>query len=217
MLIDIVSDTICPWCFIGKRRLERALAERPDLDVQIGWRPFQLNPDMPLEGMDRQAYLAAKFGGETRAKRTYAPVLAAAEGEGIAIDYDRITKTPNTLASHRLIRWAAASNAQYQVVEQLFRRYFLEGEDISDNAVLVEVAREVGMDTGQIALWLAEGRDIDVIRNEDKVAREMGIRGVPCFIFDRRYALSGAQDPEVILQVLDLAVKEARESATQPA
>lgn len=217
MLIDIVSDTICPWCFIGKRRLERALAERPDLDVQIGWRPFQLNPDMPPEGMDRQAYLAAKFGGETRAKRTYAPVLAAAEGEGIAIDYDRIRKTPNTLASHRLIRWAAAYDAQYQVVEQLFRRYFLEGQDISDHTVLTQVARDAGMDADLVAVWLAEGRDIDIIRNEDKVAREMGIRGVPCFIFDRRYALSGAQDPEVILQVLDLAVKEARENASQPA
>lgn len=217
MLIDIVSDTICPWCFIGKRRLERALTERPDLDVQIGWRPFQLNPDMPPEGMDRQAYLAAKFGGETRAKRTYAPVLAAAEGEGIAIDYDRIRKTPNTLASHRLIRWAAAYDAQYQVVEQLFRRYFLEGQDISDHTVLTQVARDAGMDADLVAVWLAEGRDIDIIRNEDKVAREMGIRGVPCFIFDRRYALSGAQDPEVILQVLDLAVKEARENASQPA
>lgn len=217
MLIDIVSDTICPWCFIGKRRLERALAERPDLDVQIGWRPFQLNPDMPPEGMDRQAYLAAKFGGETRAKRTYAPVLAAAEGEGIAIDYDRIRKTPNTLASHLLIRWAAAYDAQYQVVEQLFRRYFLEGQDISDHTVLTQVARDAGMDADLVAVWLAEGRDIDIIRNEDKVAREMGIRGVPCFIFDRRYALSGAQDPEVILQVLDLAVKEARENASQPA
>ncbi len=217
MLIDIVSDTICPWCFIGKRRLERALAERPDIDVQIGWRPFQLNPDMPAEGMDRQAYLAAKFGGDNRARRTYAPVLAAAQGEGIAIDYDRIRKTPNTLASHRLIRWAAADDVQYQVVELLFRRYFLEGEDISDHDVLTGVAREAGMDAEKVALWLAEGRDIEIVRNEDKVAREMGIRGVPCFIFDRRYALSGAQDPEVILQVLDLAVKESRESLDQSA
>lgn len=216
MLIDIVSDTVCPWCFIGKRRLERALAERPALDVRIGWRPFQLNPDMPVEGMDRQAYLAAKFGGDTRARRTYAPVLDAARGEGIEIDYDRIRKMPNTLASHRLIRWAAAGDVQYQVVELLFRRYFLEGEDISEHQVLVEIARQAGMDADQVAAWLDEGRDIDIIRSEDKVAREMGIRGVPCFVFDRRYALSGAQDPEVILQVLDLAVKEAREASTQP-
>ena len=217
MLIDIVSDTICPWCFIGKRRLERALANRPELDVQIGWRPFQLNPDMPSEGMDRQSYLAAKFGGEARAKRAYSPVIEAAEREGLGIDFDRIRRTPNTLASHRLIRWAATADLQHQVVEALFRRYFVQGEDIGDHAVLVEVATEAGMDVDLVTHLLAEGRDIELVRSEDRLAREMGIRGVPCFVFDRRYALSGAQDPEVILNVIDLAAREALEKAVQPA
>lgn len=217
MLIDIVSDTICPWCFIGKRRLERALASRPDLDVQIGWRPFQLNPDMPLEGMDRQRYLAVKFGGEARARRAYAPVMEAAAREGLGIDFDRIRRTPNTLASHRLIRWAGAAGVQHQTVEALFQRYFLRGEDIGDHTVLIEVAREVGMDADLVAQRLAEGRDADHVKAEDRTAREMGIRGVPCFVFARRYALSGAQDPEVILNVIDLAAREALEKAPQPA
>lgn len=217
MLIDIVSDTICPWCFIGKRRLERALADRPELEVQIGWRPFQLNPDMPVEGMDRQSYLAAKFGGEARAKRAYAPVIEAAGREGLGIDFDRIRRTPNTLASHRLIRWAAAAGRQHHAVEALFRRYFVQGDDIGDHCVLIEVAAEAGMDADLVAQLLAEGRDIDLVKSEDRMAREMGIRGVPCFVFDRRYALSGAQDPEVILNVIDLAAREAREKAAQPA
>ena len=217
MLIDIVSDTICPWCFIGKRRLERALANRPDLDVRIGWRPFQLNPDMPSEGMDRQSYLAAKFGGEARAKRAYSPVIEAAEREGLGIDFDRIRRTPNTLASHRLIRWAATAELQHKVVEALFHRYFVQGEDIGDHAVLIEVATEAGMDVDLVTHLLAEGRDIELVRSEDRLAREMGIRGVPCFVFDRRYALSGAQDPEVILNVIDLAAREALEKAVQPA
>ncbi|WP_119421541.1 DsbA family oxidoreductase [Desertibaculum subflavum] len=217
MLIDIVSDTICPWCFIGKRRLERALADRPELDVQIGWRPFQLNPDMPVEGMDRQSYLAAKFGGEARAKRAYSPVIEAVEREGLGIDFDRIRRTPNTLASHRLIRWAASSGHQHRVVEGLFHRYFVQGDDIGDHEVLVEVATEAGMDAGLVARHLAEGRDIELVKSEDRMAREMGIRGVPCFVFDRRYALSGAQDPEVILNVIDLAAREALEKAAQPA
>ena len=132
MQIDIISDTVCPWCFIGKRRLERALLARPELEVQIGWRPFQLNPDMPLEGMPRQEYLAKKFGGSGRAGKIYDTIRATGLEDGIAFDFGRIGRAPNTIASHRLIRWAATAGVQHQVVEMIFDRYFVRGEDIGD-------------------------------------------------------------------------------------
>ncbi len=217
MLIDIVSDTVCPWCFIGKRRLERALAQRPGLAVEIGWRPFQLNPDMPEQGMDRQEYLALKFGGEERASRIYQTVRDAGAGEGIDFRFDLIRRTPNTLASHRLIRWAGSAGVQHDVVEQLFRRYFVEGADIGDPSVLVAVAEAAGMDAALVERLFAEGADAELVRAEDQVARDLGIQGVPCFIVDRKYAVSGAQDPEILLQVFDLAAQEAEAAlAAQP-
>lgn len=208
MRIDIVSDTICPWCFIGKRRLERALAQRPDIVFEIGWRPFQLNPDMPAEGMDRRTYVATKFGGDARASQIYQRVRDAGAGDGIDFAFEKIARTPNTLDSHRLIRWAGSAGLQHQVVELLFRRYFLEGRDIGDRAVLTEVAAEAGMDAELVARLLDEGADLDLVREEDKVARDLGIQGVPCFILERKYAVSGAQDPEVFLQVFDRLQQE---------
>lgn len=209
MLIDIVSDTVCPWCFIGKRRLERALAQRPGLDVQIGWRPFELNPDMPPAGLDRAQYLQLKFGGVERAGRIYATIANAGAEEGIDFRFDRIKRTPNTIASHRLIRWAAGQNRQDAVVERLFTTYFVEGEDIGDHEVLGAIAREAGMDPELTRELLVRGDDIEVVKAEEQVARRMGINGVPCFIVDRKYAISGAQDSAVLLQVFDLAEREA--------
>ena len=209
MLIDIVSDTICPWCFIGKRRLERALAERPELDVKIGWRPFELNPDMPSGGLDRAQYLQLKFGGPERANRIYTTVAAAGADEGIEFRFDRIRRTPNTLSSHRVIRWATGLGLQDAVVERLFGTYFVEGRDIGDHQVLAEVAGSCGMDSALVRDLLDRGDDVEIVRAEEGVARRMGINGVPCFIIDRKYAVSGAQDPAVLLQVFDLAVREA--------
>jgi len=206
MQIDVVSDTICPWCFIGKRRLERALALRPNIVADISWRPFQLNPDMPAEGMDREAYLRLKFGGSERARAVYEPVRAAGEGEGIPFAFERIVKTPNTLASHRLIRWAGTAGKQDAMVEMLFRRYFLEGADLSDHRTLVGVAREIGMDHEIVDDLLTKGADIDLVANEDRAARAMGVTGVPFFVFDGKYAVPGAQDPEVLVQVMDLVL-----------
>ena len=206
--IDVVSDTVCPWCFIGKRRLERAIAERPDYQFQIGWRPFQLNPDMPRAGMDRQQYLNLKFGGRERASKIYAHVNKAGAEEGIAFRFDAIRRQPNTFDSHRLIRWSANAGVQDAVVEILFRRYFQEGADIGDSAELASIAGEAGMDAAQVAAWLEQGVDVDVVREEEMIARRMGIAGVPCFIIDRRYAVSGAQDPSVLVHVFDLATKE---------
>lgn len=206
--IDIVSDTVCPWCFIGKRRLERAMAERPELRYQIGWRPFQLNPDLPRAGMDRQQYVSLKFGGRERATKIYDNVAKAGQGEGIAFAFEAIRRQPNTFDSHRLIRWSAKAGRQDAVVEALFRRYFLEGVDIGNRAMLAAIAAEAGMDGAEVGAWLEQEVDSEVVREEEAIARRMGIGGVPCFIVDRRFAVSGAQEPSVLVHVFDLAMKE---------
>lgn len=219
MQIDIVSDTICPWCFIGKRRFEQALAlwaeqRKGDLpDISIGWRPFQLNPDMPTDGADRAEYLNAKFGGAERARKIYQRVAAAGTEVGIPFDFDGIPRTPNTLASHRVIRWAASAGVQDKVVERLFRAYFTEGEDIGDHATLARLAGDCGMDANLVRELLDEGRDVELVQSEDGVARQMGIEGVPCFIVNRKYAISGAQDPAVFLQLFDLVAREEEAAA----
>lgn len=209
MIIDIVSDTVCPWCYIGKRKLETALAQRDDIDVQIGWRPFQLNPEMPARGMSREAYLAAKFGGPERATRIYDNIREAGSGIGIDFRFDRIKRTPSTLDSHRLIRWALAENLQNEVVQMLFDAYFCNGQDIGDHDVLSAIAESAGLDSTKVAQKLADGTDLELVRQEDAMARSMGINGVPCFIVDRKYAVSGAQDVPVFHKVFDLALNEA--------
>jgi predicted DsbA family dithiol-disulfide isomerase len=210
MILDIVSDVICPWCFIGKRRLERALAMAPTPELQIGWRPFQLNPDLPPEGMERQAYLRAKFG-DRGGGRMYDQVRTAGAEEGIEFAFERIKRTPNTLKPHRLIRRAGKAGRQDAMVEALFRAYFLEGEDLSDDATLIRVAHAAGFEPAETAAYLAGEDDLAEIRAEDAFARQVGINGVPCFIVDRKFALSGAQPPESIVEVLELARREADE------
>ncbi len=204
MHIDIVSDVICPWCFIGKRRLERALALRPGLPVEISWRPFQLNPDMPPEGMERAAYLAAKFGGSAHAERIYVSVAEAGATVGIPFAFDRIRRTPNTRDAHRLIRWAAAQGRADAAVERLFAAYFVEGRDIGDRASLAAIAGEAGLDADEAAQWLDSPAEIEPVLAEDRGARRLGINAVPCFIFERQYAVSGAQEPEFFLPIFDL-------------
>lgn len=203
MRIEIVSDVICPWCFIGKRRLEKAMAQRPDIEFEIGWRPFQLNPDMPKEGADRKSYLEAKFGGPARAKEVYARVAAEGAKEGIAFDFDGIKRTPNTLAAHSLLHWALGAGVQNELKERLFRLYFLEGRDIGDHEVLADAAEAEGLDGALIKSLLDEGQDRELIQSEDRMARELGITGVPFFIFERRYGVPGAQEPAALLQVID--------------
>jgi predicted DsbA family dithiol-disulfide isomerase len=205
MQIDIFSDTICPWCFIGKRRLERALAARPQPGLEIRWRAFQLNPDMPPGGMDRQAYLAAKFGGAQGARQVYDRVRAAGESEGIAFAFEAIGRTPNTIDSHRLIRLAQDSGAADQV---------LDGEDIGDREVLVAAAQAAGLDGQEVRAYLASDAGADSARTEDARAREIGIQGVPTFILGGKYSLSGAHEPEVLFQLFDLGREEAETSAS---
>ena len=209
MQIDIVSDTICPWCYIGKRKLEGALNARPDIEVELGWRPFQLNPHMPAEGMERAEYLRAKFGGEDRAAQIYDAVAQAGLAVGIEFAFDKMQRTPSTLDSHRLVRWATTAGCQDAVGEDLFRRYFREGADIGDAGVLTAVAADAGMDADLVADLLAGDADLELIRREDAMARQMGINGVPCFIIDRKYAISGAQDAPVFHKVFDLALNES--------
>ena len=208
MRLDIFSDPICPWCFIGKRRLERALAARPDLQIEVHWRAFQLNPEMPAEGMDRQLYLELKFGGPAAAQRIYDTIAEAGVSEKIGFDFGAIRRTPNTVNAHRLIRRAGLEGKQDAVVEALFERYFLAGEDIGDAAVLMKVAEEAGLATTDLESFLAGAEESDVVRSEDALARRTGIQGVPTFIFANRFALSGAHEPEVLIQMFALAEQD---------
>ncbi|OUR78100.1 hypothetical protein A9Q83_08960 [Alphaproteobacteria bacterium 46_93_T64] len=203
MKIDIVSDTVCPWCLIGKRKLEEALKQRPDLDVEITWHPFQLHPDMPLEGADRKEFTAKKFGSAERAKELYQNVANAGSAVGLDFAFSEIKRAPNTLNSHRVIRWADGAGLQNEVVEILFRKFFMDGEDLGDVEVLVSAADEAGMDGELVRELLASDRDMELVSKEDQQAREMGVSGVPFFILDNKYALSGAQDSSAFLQVFD--------------
>ncbi|MGE0117644.1 MAG: DsbA family oxidoreductase [Dongiaceae bacterium] len=210
MRLDVFSDTICPWCYVGKRRLERALKARPQPDLTIRWRAFQLNPGMRADGMDRKAYVDAKFGSAERAQAIYETVRAAGLSEGIDFAFERIKRTPNTLQSHRLIRFAAARRRQNETLEALFRAYFIDGLNIGDRAVLAEVSGDAGLDRREAADYLASDTDLETILNEDTLARRAGINGVPCFIFNGRYALSGAQEPEAFFQLFDLAREDEK-------
>ncbi|GAB4354732.1 MAG: DsbA family protein [Oricola sp.] len=203
--IDIVSDVMCPWCYIGKRRFERAVrALGGTVDLDIRWRPFQLDPTLPREGKDRDSYLAEKFGSIERARQLYRTVEEAGAGEGIPFRFDAIAVSPNTLDAHRLIRWAlgAGPGVQAKVVERLFASYFLEGANIADHAVLTGVAGEAGMDDAIVASLLAGDADRQAVQEEIATARRMGISGVPCFILDGRYAVMGAQDAETIADAI---------------
>jgi predicted DsbA family dithiol-disulfide isomerase len=211
MQIDVVSDTICPWCFIGKRRLARALAERPDMEFDVRWRAFRLDPTVPPQGVERRAYLKAKFGDGERPKAMSKTIRAAGESEAIAFAFDRILRTPNTIDSHRLIRWAGNEGLQDEIVEALFKAYFEDGRDIGNLDILVEIAGETGMDSALVADLLEEDADRALIEREDELAHRMGISGVPTFIFANKYAVSGAHDPDTLLQVIDKAAKEAVE------
>ena len=211
MLIDIVSDAVCPWCYVGKRRLEAALATRPDLTVDIAWHAFQLNPDMPDGGMDRESYLASKFGSAARAASIYDDIEQAGAGEGIRFAFDSIRRTPNTINAHRLILLAGKHDVQGAVVERLFQRYFLEGGDIGDIEQLVAIAAEAGIDETVTQDYLDSDEGVEEVTNEDRQMRHIGVTGVPCFIIDKRYAVSGAQAPEVFQRIFDTVIAEAAE------
>src|SRR5487761_49423 len=204
MRIDIVADVSCPWCFIGKRRLETALAQRPAIAPDITWRPFQLNPDMPAEGMPREAYLAAKFGGQAHAKRINQAAVDAGTSVGIPFAFEKIQRTPNTLAAHRLVRFAQREGRATELVDRLFAGYFIEGRDIGNSDVLAAIAGESGLDAATARAFLAGASERAEVLADYAGARRLGINAVPCFIFDGQYAISGAQEPAFFFPVFDL-------------
>jgi len=200
--LDIISDPICPWCYIGKAYLDRALAAHPDHPFSIEWQPFQLNPDMPASGMDRRAYLELKFGGKDAAVKVYAEIAEKAEDAGLEIDFAAIKRTPNTINAHRLIHWAGIEGRQAFVVAALFKAYFVEGRDIGADGVLCNIAQDSGMDGDMVERLLKTGADIADIRNRDAHSREIGVSGVPTFILANQKVLSGAQPAQLWGQVI---------------
>lgn len=201
--LDIFSDPICPWCYIGKARLDRALEQRPDHPFTIEWHPFQLNPEMPRAGMDRRAYLEAKFGGKEGAVKAYMPVVEHAKQAGLEIDFEAITRTPNTLDAHRLIHWAGIEGKQTFVVSALFKAYFVTGADIGDPEVLADIADSADMDASVVQRLLASDADVQEVRDRDATAREMGITSVPTFLVGRAHAVPGAQPTDLWVKVMD--------------
>ena len=213
--LDIISDPICPWCYIGKARLDQALAETGFDQFDISWRMFQLNPMMAPEGMDRREYLEAKFGGPKGAEQVYSRIRETAAETGLDLDFDAIKRTPNTFDAHRLLRWAKQTGNQTAVVQQLFHRYFEKGEDISDHQILLDVAESAGMERAVIARLLDGDADRDTLTEEENSARHMGVNGVPCFVIGGRYVLQGAQDVETWKKVIGEIGQAQASGATQ--
>ncbi len=212
--LDIISDPICPWCYIGKTLLDQALAQRPDHPFLIEWHPFQLNPDMPADGMDRRAYLEGKFGGKEGAIRAYAPVLERAEQVGLKIDFAAIKRTPNTINAHRMIHWAGIEKRQDAMSMALFAAYFDDGRDIGDTEVLADIADGLGMDGAVIQRLLVTEEDMADIRARDTQFREMGVTGVPTFIVGGQQAVPGCQPAELWLKVIDELSANASEASS---
>ncbi|MEM7752343.1 MAG: DsbA family oxidoreductase [Pseudomonadota bacterium] len=211
--LDILSDPICPWCYIGKTHLDRALEQHPDHPFSIEWHPFQLNPDMPPEGMDRRAYLEAKFGGPDGAKQVYGRIEDTAKAAGLSVDFSKIERTPNTLDAHRLIHWSGLEGRQTATVTGLFKAYFENGQDIGDPGVLLDIAEGVGMDRAMTERLLAGDGDCDDIRARDAHARKRGVTGVPTFVIANTHVVAGAQPPELWANVLHELTQDASDTA----
>lgn len=211
--LDVLSDPICPWCYIGKTHLDKALEAEGDHPFVIEWHPFQLNPDMPEDGMDRREYLERKFGGKENAVKVYGQIADHAEQAGIEIDFAAIKRTPNTVNAHRLIHWAGIEGKQNDVVDALFSAYFKEGRDIGDIETLADIADGIGMDAAVVTRLLKSDEDLSAIKDRDTHSREMGVNSVPTFIVGSRHAVPGAQPPELWQKVIkELKEQSAAES-----
>jgi predicted DsbA family dithiol-disulfide isomerase len=202
--IDVVSDVVCPWCFVGRKRLEQALALNPDLDATVNWRPFQLDPTIPAKGKDRQRYMQEKFGSSDRIFEIHQQLTELGGEVGIEFDFEAIQVSPNTLDAHRLIRWAAQAtpNVQDELVGILFSYYFEQGKDIGDRQILLEAAAEAGLDAAIVESLLPTDADVVGVRQEIDMASQVGVRGVPCFILDQKYAIMGAQSADVLADAI---------------
>jgi predicted DsbA family dithiol-disulfide isomerase len=201
--IDVVSDVVCPWCYIGKRRLEMATALVPDITVAINWRPYFLNPWIPREGIDRQTYLETKFGSAERYAVIAERVTAAAAMDGLVYASDKISRQPNTLDCHRLILWSRSATDPGRVKQRLMDLYFAEGADLSDAKVLIQAAVDCGMDGDLVRRLLASDADVDRVETEANNAKEAGIDGVPCFVFGGSVIVTGAQSPEYLASAIE--------------
>lgn len=200
--IDIVSDVVCPWCYIGKRRIENALALAPDVPVEVTWRPFFLNPWIPREGIDRATYLETKFGSVEAYRGIAQRVVAAAGEEGLSYKPDTVKRQPNTIDCHRLIHWAGASGKSAAVTQRLMELYFRDGGDLSQSETLVQAAADVGLDADDIRARLATDADVELISGWAKEAADKGISGVPTYVFAGKYAVSGAQPAEQLARAI---------------
>lgn len=202
--VDVVSDVVCPWCYIGQKRLERAIAAVPELDVEVRWRPYQLDPTIPAKGKDRRQYMIDKFGSEERIAEIHERIEGLGKDEGIDFAFDRIKVAPNTLDAHRVIRWAGAAGngIQNELVRRLFSLNFEQGRNIGDPAVLIDAARDSGMDEAVVMTLLPTEADRAEVQNEIATASRMGITGVPCFLLESKYAVMGAQDTATLADAL---------------
>ena len=207
--IDVVSDIVCPWCFIGKHRLEKAIALNPDIPVEVHWRPYFLNDWIPREGISREQYLTTKFGSSERYKGIAQRVSAAAAAEGLTYAMDKISRQPNTLDAHRLIRWADEIGKAAEMKQRLMDLYFTEGADLTSHAVLAQAAADIGLDAEATRKALASDKDVAEIEREALSAKEAGIDGVPCFIFGGKFAISGAQAPEDLAEAIERMAQTA--------
>ena len=212
LAVDVISDVVCPWCFLGKKRLEKAIA-MADRPVTIHWCPFQLDSTIPSEGMDRQVYMERKFGKGDRIKKAHEHLTELGAAEGIPFAFDRIKISPNTLDAHRLIRWAAEPEMQERIVEALFRAYFIDGRNIGDRAVLADIATAAGLDGPSIAERLATDEDTAEVQADIRSAQRIGVTGVPTFIVANRYGLVGAQPAEELARAFEQVTAEAGDIA----
>jgi predicted DsbA family dithiol-disulfide isomerase len=213
--VDVVSDVVCPWCFIGKKRLEQAIALNPDIPVEVHFHPYFLNEWIPPEGISRDDYLTAKFGSPERYKEIATRVSAAAAQEGLVYAIDKVNRQPNTTDCHRLIYWADLVGKAPQMKQRLMELYFSEGADLSDKAVLVKAAKKVGLDSDEIARKLSTDEDLPLLNQRVEQAKAAGIQGVPFFIFDSAYAVSGAQAPEQLASVIRKAAEDKQAKAAE--
>ena len=206
--IEIVFDLVCPWCFLGIRRLRRMLRSRPDVAAELLWRPFLLNPDLAPQGVPRQEYLVRKFGGEERARRLHGTIAELGRAEGLDFRFDRIRRVPHSLDAHRLVRWAGRFGAADAMVDAVLAAYFMDGADIGDAAVLAAIAGRMGLEAPAARRFLATVAEVEAVHADNLRAHRLGINGVPCFVVAGRHAIAGAQEPEVLERLLDVALVE---------
>ncbi len=217
--IDVVSDVVCPWCYLGRQRLEKAIDNvKDELAVAVTFRPYELNPDMPAEGVDHKKHLAEKLGGADAVNRAHDMLTGLGEQDGIDFDFPAVKISPNTLDAHRLLRWAMieGQDVQSRVAHALFKAYFEQGRNVGDRAVLLDIAESAGMDRAVVTALFSAGADVDSVKEEIGMARDMGVTGVPCFIIDNKYAVMGAQSVDVLTNAFrEIAAMKAQERVGQ--